>query len=102
MFNLIHTEAIVKVDFVVRKDTPYHREEFGRRRRTIIDGQPVWIVSPEDLIVSKLLWAKDSRSELQFRDVRQLIAAQPDVDWNYLNRWAAHVGITDLLTEMRR
>ena len=51
MFNLIHTEAIVKVDFVVRKDTPYHREEFGRRRQAVIDGHPVWIVSAEDSIL---------------------------------------------------
>ena len=75
MFNLIHTEAIVKVDFVVRKNTPYGLEEFGRRRSAIIDGHPVQMVSPEDLILSKLLWAKESRSELQLRDVRHIINA---------------------------
>jgi hypothetical protein len=37
VFNLIHTDAIVKVDFVVRKETPYHREEFARRRRGTVD-----------------------------------------------------------------
>src|SRR5262245_20712434 len=54
VFNLIHTEAIVKVDFVVRKDTPYHREEFTRRRPGTVNGQTVWMVSPEDSILSKL------------------------------------------------
>src|SRR5262245_6122446 len=91
VFNLIHTDAIVKVDFVVRKDTPYHREEFGRRRPGTVNGHTVWMVSPEDSILSKLLWAKDTGSELQLRDVRQLVASQPDLDWSYLNRWAAQV-----------
>ena len=71
--NLIHTEAIVRVAVVVRKNTPYRFEEFGRRRRVDIDGQAMWIVSAEDLLLSKLLWAKDSCSELQLRNVRQLL-----------------------------
>lgn len=41
LFNLIHTDAIVKVDVVVRKNTSYRLEEFGRRRRVDIDGQPM-------------------------------------------------------------
>ena len=101
MFNLIHTEAIVKVDFVVRKSAPYRLEEFGRRRPTVIDGQTMWMVSREDLILSKLQWAKDSRSELQLRDVRQIIAAQPGIDWSYLERWAESTSVTELLREVR-
>lgn len=31
---------------------------------------------------SKLLWARDSRSELQLRDVRQIIGARPELDWS--------------------
>ena len=101
LFNLIHTDAIVKVDFVVRKDTPYRQEEFRRRRLTTIDGQSIWIVSPEDLILSKLVWAKDSGSELQLRDVRGLMAAQPNVDWAYMNRWAPELSVSAVLQELR-
>jgi hypothetical protein len=101
LFNVIHTQAIVKVDFIVRKDAPYRREEFARRRQTIIDGHPVWIVSPEDLILSKLVWAADSRSELQLRDVRHLIAAQPTLEWPYLDRWAETLRVSDLLREVQ-
>ena len=38
LFNLIHVEAVIKVDFVVRKDIPYRREEFRRRRHVEIGG----------------------------------------------------------------
>lgn len=101
LFNLIHVEAIVKVDVVVRKDTPYRIEEFGRRRRVDIDGQPMWMVYPEDLVLSKLLWARDSRSELQLRDVRQILTAREDLDWTHLDRWARALGIETLLGEVR-
>jgi hypothetical protein len=45
MVNLIELERVVKVDVIVRKDTPYRRLEFGRRRRAVIDDQAMWIVS---------------------------------------------------------
>jgi hypothetical protein len=101
LFNLIHIEAVVKVDFVVRKDIPYRREEFARRRRVEIGGDPIWIVSPEDLILSKLAWAKTSRSEVQLHDVRQLLMTVGGLDQTYLDRWAADLTVTDLLREIR-
>jgi hypothetical protein len=60
MFNMIHNALVVKVDCVVRKDSEYRREEFARRRPVTVAGQPVYIVAPEDLILSKLDWAKES------------------------------------------
>jgi hypothetical protein len=54
MFNLIHTEAVVKIDVIIRKDSPYREEEFRRRRLATIDGVEMWVVSAEDLILSKL------------------------------------------------
>lgn len=65
MFSMIHKALVVKVDCVVRKDTEYHREEFARRRAVSVVDQEVFIVSPEDLILSKLDWAKESRSQMQ-------------------------------------
>ena len=70
MFNLIHNESVIKVDFVVRKSDSYRQEEFARRMTITLDDFQTWIVSREDLILSKLLWAKDSKSEMQQRDVR--------------------------------
>jgi len=102
MFNLIHIEAVVKIDVIVRKDSPYREEEFGRRRRAEINAVPMWVVSAEDLILSKLDWARSSRSELQLRDVRNVITAQPTLDWPYLDAWAGRLGLVDLLSEVRR
>src|SRR6266849_3206835 len=73
MFNLIHDQYIIKVDFVVRKDTPYRLKEFSRKKKISVDGQDVYVVAPEDLILSKLEWAKDSKSEVQLKDVKNLL-----------------------------
>jgi hypothetical protein len=101
MFNIIHREWVVKIDFVVRKESAYRGEEFKRRRQVEIEGKPTWIVGPEDLLLSKLHWAKDSPSELQLRDVRNLADSVPGLDWNYINHWAAEIGVSALLDEVR-
>ena len=100
MFTMIHVAAVVKIDMMVRKDEPYRHEEFRRRRQSRIDGMTMWIVSPEDLVLSKLVWARDSRSELQFRDVRQIVAAVPELDRAYLDRWAHALGVEQLFREV--
>lgn len=102
MFNAIHKEAFVKVDFVVRKADAYRVEEFGRRRRVTLDGHGMWIVSPEDLILSKLVWGQASNSDVQARDVRAVIAAQTaNLDWTYLTTWADALGVSDALGRSR-
>ena len=79
MFNLIHNETVIKVDCIVLKNDEYRAEEFARRKFVSLGDFQTWIVSLEDLILWKLHWAKDTRSELQLRDVRNLLAAKPDV-----------------------
>ena len=69
MFNIIHNEGIIKVDFIVRKDAEYRKIEFERRRNIVFEKVSIDITSPEDLVISKLDWAKDSLSETQIGDV---------------------------------
>lgn len=101
MFNIIHDEWIVKADFVVRKSEEYRFTEFERRRAIEIEGHPVVFVAPEDLILSKLLWSRQSASELQQRDVRDLLDAVVDLDVPYLERWATKLGVADTLQRLR-
>jgi hypothetical protein len=97
MFNLVHMESVAKVDIIVRKEEEYRRTEFARRQRVKLADFNVWIVSREDLVLSKLVWAKPSHSELQLRDIRNLIG--PEIDIAYLQQWAPRLGVMDLLQE---
>lgn len=97
LFNVIHSESIFKVDCIIRKNTEYRRLEFERRQRVEVDGVEIWIVSKEDLIVSKLLWAQDSHSDFQLRDVRNLL--KTGYDAAYLEEWTRRLLLDELLRE---
>ena len=101
MFNVIHEAWVVKADFVVRKDQPYRKTEFDRRRTVSVGGKKFSVVTAEDLLLSKLYWAKTSRSELQLGDVKNLILSERNLDWPYIQRWAQKLGVVDSLTEVR-
>src|SRR5437868_1852713 len=78
IFNLIHQESVIKVDCIIRKKIEYRQVEFERRQRISILDFTTFIVSKEDLIISKLSWAKHSHSEVQMRDVKNLLATGYD------------------------
>ena len=97
LFNIIHDKHIVKVDFIIRKNSDFDRFEFDRRRAVTVEGINLWIISKEDLVISKLLWARDSHSQFQLRDVRTLLRSGYDAD--YLQMWTERLGLNDLLEE---
>jgi len=100
MFNLMHLGSGIKLDFIVRKTSEYRQVEFARRQRVDLGDVPLWITSREDLILSKLVWAKDSGSELQRRDARSLIDAS--VDRAYMQQWAHRLDVATDLAEIMR
>ncbi len=75
--QILRRRRIVKVDFIIRKDTEYRRLEFERRQSIAFEGLEIDVTSPEDLVISKLYWAKDSLSEMQLRDVGNLLSTEP-------------------------
>jgi hypothetical protein len=98
LFNVIHNESVIKVDFIIRKQSEYRLAEFNRRQRIKIEYFETWIVSKEDLILSKMFWAKDIYSELQLRDVKNLVST--GCDRTYIERWARELGIVNLWQEV--
>ena len=83
-FNLIHVGTTFKAD-VFLPGVLFERE--------------VWVCSPEDVILSKLLWYRAAPAlERQFQDVVEVYEIQePYLEHDYLARWASALGITDLL-----
>ncbi len=94
---IYHNDWVIKADFIIRKNEDYRREEFARRKKMDIEGVVVSVVTAEDLILSKLVWGKQSRSDLQLNDVRQMTSAVSELDWRYMRKWAAVLGVDDLL-----
>lgn len=93
-FNAIDAATGWKVDFLVRKDRPFSREEFGRRTRADLLGTAAWLASPEDTIIAKLEWAMASGSDLQLGDVAAMLDVGGDsLDLAYIERWVAGLGL---------
>ena len=101
MFNVIDIHNSFKADFIIRKDRPFSREEFQRRRKADIMGLDVWVVSPEDVILSKLEWAKNSESGQQYRDALGVAMVQYDcIDRDYLYKWAKELQLEGSLEQL--
>jgi hypothetical protein len=102
VFNLIEPSTGDKVDFWPLTDDPFDGARFSRRRSVDALGLRLAVSAPEDTILMKLRWARDSGgSEKQLTDalrVYELQAATLDV--GYLEEWADRLGVDDLLAQL--
>lgn len=97
-WNIFHLPTGLKVDLMMRQETPYDREAFSRRKRFRIDvDMDPFIKSVEDSILKKLQWYLDGGrvSSTQWRDVVELIRVNAaTLDRAYLDGWATVLGVT--------
>ena len=106
-FNLIHDEMLVKADVYVPPDDPTHRGQLARSRRVALRSEPgseVELASPEDVVVHKLRWYDMGGriSDRQWRDVLGVLKVQGGgLDLDYLERIAADLGLSELLSRAR-
>jgi hypothetical protein len=107
-FNLIHNETGFKIDVFVRKDDPFEQSAMARRVAAPLPESPgrlIVIQSAEDLILFKLRWYRlgNEVSEKQWTDILNVLKVQrPRLDAAYLDHWAAHLGVADLLARARQ
>lgn len=101
-FNIIHNEKLVKVDFLIKKYSDFDKEEFDRRIFVDLAGINLSIITPEDLIISKLYWAKDSYSETQLKDISNIIKKVENLDYNYLDDWINKLGLEQIFSKVNK
>lgn len=101
-FNLIHRTTYLKVD-LFPCDNAFNRAALDRAITIDIPGakESLRVSSVEDILLAKLRWYRlgGESSEVQRRDVRQLVALNREIlDIAYLRHWATVLGVDDLLT----
>jgi len=86
MFNIIDHASGYKADFIVLKTQPFRQKEFERRIEVDCEGIPIYIVSAEDLLLSKLIWIQQLQSPIQMEDIEKLALVE-NLDWKYIRIW---------------
>lgn len=90
LFNVIDLATGWKIDLIIRKARAFSAEEFQRRRQVDLHGVPIFVASAEDVVLSKLEWAKLSESQRQLEDVVAILRSRWDrLDRLYLKKWIA-------------
>lgn len=102
-FNLIDSGTGIKADVWIAGDDDYGRSAMARRVRVENPYGALWVASPEDSILAKLNWVRMlGGSEQQMRDVRRVFEVSfPLLDQAHLDKWAAALGVADLLAVTR-
>lgn len=98
MFNMLHEKTLVKIDCILRKKDEFQTCAFNRRKTVDFASFDLSIISHEDLILAKLIWAQKTDSEMQLRDVANLLRSA--VDMNYLKFWSEKLTVDEPLTKI--
>ena len=101
-FNVIHMTTGHKFDlFPTITEFQFGELERARSRTLRLPGGAVtcFVATAEDMVLAKLRWYRDGGevSDRQWSDVMEMLMINRDLDWQYLNRWAAELKVTDLL-----
>lgn len=94
-FNVLHPATGLKVDLIIRQDTPFDQSRFARaiRVRPAADYEASF-ATPEDAIIKKLEYYRLGGSEKHLRDITGVLRVSGDrIDCNYIMHWASHLGL---------
>jgi hypothetical protein len=95
-FNIIHPSSGLKVDVIIRKDTPFDESRFSRIRRIkTSDSYTASFAAPEDIIIMKMKYFQDGGSEKHLRDIAGILKiSRDDVDISYIADWSRRLDLT--------
>lgn len=99
---LISADGGFHVELFGLSKFPHDLRRFERRTKVELLGQPTWIATAEDVLITKLQWATQTGREKDISDVRNVIAVQHEtLDWPYIEHWCGEHGTLEKLSELR-
>lgn len=104
-FNVIHLTTTEKADIFVMRDDEFSLSKMARRQLHVPDGdldKSFYLCTAEDTILQKLVWFRMTarESQKQWRDILGVLKLQGErLDFEYLDRWAQALQLTQLLAQ---
>ncbi len=102
--NAIHMYSGLKADLYLMRDGDVLRQSAFQRRQLVDYGPPigkVYVHSPEDLILYKLMYLSLSGQPKHARDIAAILRAKKDqVDFGYIEKWVAQLGLGAVWKEL--
>jgi hypothetical protein len=96
---LRHQGRGFKVELFALSQDAHDQTRFERRRPAPLFGRQIWLPSPEDVIVTKLRWARAKDKD----DARDVIAVQArGLNWPYIRGWCSRHGTLALLEQIQQ
>jgi hypothetical protein len=97
-FNIIHPSSGLKVDVIIKHDTPFDNSRFGRAKR-LYPGESYRadFAAPEDVIIKKMEYYKLGGSEKHLRDITGILKISgASVDRQYVSKWASRLNLEEI------
>ena len=94
-----HQDSSFKIELFVLSDDPHDQQRFARCRAVKLFDRTIWFPSAEDVIVSKVRWARRKDEE----DVFNVMCVQRgQLDWAYIETWCEKHRTTARMDRLRR
>jgi hypothetical protein len=95
-------ESGFEIEFFELSDDPHDQQRFVRRRKLTVLDHDAWVLTPEDVLVTKLNWLHRANRGKDLLDVENVISVQADaLDWRYIESWCDAHGSRPLLEKIR-
>jgi hypothetical protein len=103
-FNVIHPDTGNKIDFMISGRDEWSQGQLQRRRLiSLFPDLQGYTASPEDIVISKMRYYKEGRSEKHLRDCAGVLLIQGDmVDRDYIAHWCGYFELTDVWQQILR
>lgn len=96
--HLRHVGTSFKIELFQLSADGHDQARFARRREHALFGRKVWFLSPEDVVVSKLRWARGKDEE----DVKDVLTVQGgNLDMPYVESWCRRHGTIGALRRIQ-
>jgi hypothetical protein len=102
-FNVIQPTTGAKVDLVPLPRDRFTHAAFDRRQRLTYDpeGHSAMFITPEDIVVAKLVVHEKTHSDRHLRDARSVVVMQwGELDLDLMRRSASTAGVLESLEQL--